>query len=82
MRTNTHTRTHAQLQRCDTRLNSVDTHTNARTHERTHTQTRARTQVYGVLPAATAFMVYYSKISNIFSKNMLFYVTALPFLVS
>mmetsp|Transcript_1427 Transcript_1427/g.2879 ORF Transcript_1427/g.2879 Transcript_1427/m.2879 type:complete len:567 (+) Transcript_1427:142-1842(+) len=37
-------------------------------------------KVYGVLPAATAFMVYYSSISTIFSKQMLFYVTACPFL--
>jgi len=38
-------------------------------------------KVYGVLPAATLFMVYYSRISNIFSKSALFYVTAVPFLV-
>jgi len=37
-------------------------------------------KVYGVLPAATMFMVYYSWISNYFSKKPLFYVTALPFL--
>ncbi|EKX36921.1 hypothetical protein GUITHDRAFT_165621 [Guillardia theta CCMP2712] len=37
-------------------------------------------KVYGVLPAATMFMLYYSRISNIFSKKALFYVTALPFM--
>ncbi|KAJ1484853.1 TLC ATP/ADP transporter-domain-containing protein [Baffinella frigidus] len=37
-------------------------------------------KVYGVLPAATLFMVYYSKISTVFDKKALFYVTAAPFL--
>lgn len=37
-------------------------------------------KVYGVLPAATAFMVYYSWISSYFSKTALFYVTAAPFM--
>mmetsp|Transcript_25194 Transcript_25194/g.63606 ORF Transcript_25194/g.63606 Transcript_25194/m.63606 type:complete len:572 (+) Transcript_25194:167-1882(+) len=37
-------------------------------------------KVYGVLPAATMFMVYYSWISSYFSKKALFYVTALPFM--
>jgi len=37
-------------------------------------------KVYGVLPAATMFMVYYAQISSYFSKKTLFYVTALPFL--
>jgi len=41
----------------------------------------AGAQVYGVLPAATMFMVYYSKISTIFDKKALFYVTAAPFMV-
>jgi len=36
-------------------------------------------KVYGVLPAATLFMVLYSKMSSIFSKDQLFYVTSLPF---
>jgi AAA family ATP:ADP antiporter len=36
-------------------------------------------KVYGVLPAAALFMVVYAKISNIFSKRKLFYVTAFPF---
>jgi ATP/ADP translocase len=33
--------------------------------------------VYGVLPAATLFMVLYSKLSSIFSKDVLFYVCKL-----
>mmetsp|Transcript_56412 Transcript_56412/g.138464 ORF Transcript_56412/g.138464 Transcript_56412/m.138464 type:complete len:592 (+) Transcript_56412:69-1844(+) len=37
-------------------------------------------KVYGVLPAATMFMVYYSWISSYFSKKALFYVTAAPFM--
>uniref|UniRef100_A0A6U4VLG5 ADP,ATP carrier protein n=1 Tax=Hemiselmis andersenii TaxID=464988 RepID=A0A6U4VLG5_HEMAN len=37
-------------------------------------------KVYGVLPAATMFMVYYSWLSSIFSKKWLFYVTAMPFM--
>ncbi len=41
----------------------------------------ASVQVYGVLPAATAFMVYYSWLSSYFSKKWLFYVTAAPFMV-
>jgi len=36
-------------------------------------------KVYGVLPAATMFMVLYSKLSSMFSKDQLFYVTATPF---
>jgi ATP:ADP antiporter, AAA family len=38
-------------------------------------------KVYGVLPAATMFMVLYSKLSSIFSKDVLFYVTAVPFFI-
>eukprot|EP00802_Teleaulax_amphioxeia_P005184 Tamp_05188.p1 GENE.Tamp_05188~~Tamp_05188.p1 ORF type:complete len:579 (-),score=160.89 Tamp_05188:1307-2875(-) len=38
-------------------------------------------KVYGVLPAATMFMVLYSKLSSIFSKDQLFYVTSVPFFV-
>ena len=38
-------------------------------------------KVYGVLPAATMFMVLYSKLSSIFSKDQLFYVTAMPFFI-
>uniref|UniRef100_A0A6T6X1H5 ADP,ATP carrier protein n=1 Tax=Hemiselmis tepida TaxID=464990 RepID=A0A6T6X1H5_9CRYP len=37
-------------------------------------------KVYGVLPAATMFMVYYSWLSSVFSKKWLFYVTAVPFM--
>ncbi|CAN0229258.1 unnamed protein product, partial [Phaeothamnion confervicola] len=33
-------------------------------------------KVYGVLPAATLFMLYYSKLSSKLSKRALFYVTA------
>lgn len=36
-------------------------------------------QVYGVLPAATLFMLTYSKVSTLLSKRALFYATALPF---
>lgn len=36
-------------------------------------------QVYGVLPAATIFMLGYSKVSTLLSKRALFYATALPF---
>lgn len=36
-------------------------------------------QVYGVLPAATVFMLGYSKVSTLLSKRALFYATALPF---
>jgi len=38
-------------------------------------------KVYGVLPAATMFMVLYSKLSSMFSKDQLFYVTATPFFI-
>ncbi|CAM9861271.1 unnamed protein product [Ectocarpus sp. 4 AP-2014] len=38
-------------------------------------------KVYGVLPAATVFMLAYSKVSTLLSKRALFYVTALPFFV-
>ncbi|CAM9281204.1 unnamed protein product, partial [Hapterophycus canaliculatus] len=36
-------------------------------------------KVYGVLPAATIFMLGYSKVSTLLSKRALFYATALPF---
>jgi AAA family ATP:ADP antiporter len=36
-------------------------------------------KIYGVLPAATAFIAAYSKLSNVLDKRTLFYVTCLPF---
>ena len=36
-------------------------------------------KIYGVLPAATAFIALYSKLSNALSKKTLFYVTCVPF---
>lgn len=36
-------------------------------------------KIYGVLPAATAFIALYSKLSNNLSKRALFYVTCIPF---
>ena len=38
-------------------------------------------KIYGVLPAATAFIALYSKLSNILPKKTLFYVTCIPFFV-
>lgn len=38
-------------------------------------------KIYGVLPAATAFIAVYSKISNNVDKKTLFYVTCIPFFV-
>jgi len=38
-------------------------------------------KLYGVLPAATLFMLYYSKLSTMLSKKQLFYVTAAPFFI-
>jgi AAA family ATP:ADP antiporter len=38
-------------------------------------------KVYGVLPAATAFIGLYTKMSNNMSKRQLFYATAIPFFV-
>jgi ATP:ADP antiporter, AAA family len=38
-------------------------------------------KIYGVLPAATAFIALYSQLSNILSKKTLFYVTCVPFFV-
>ena len=38
-------------------------------------------KIYGVLPAATAFIALYSKLSNVLSKKTLFYVTCIPFFV-
>jgi AAA family ATP:ADP antiporter len=36
-------------------------------------------KIYGVLPAATAFIALYSQLSNILSKKALFYVSCIPF---
>mmetsp|Transcript_24634 Transcript_24634/g.68166 ORF Transcript_24634/g.68166 Transcript_24634/m.68166 type:complete len:632 (+) Transcript_24634:195-2090(+) len=36
-------------------------------------------KIYGVLPAATAFIALYSKMANAFDKKTLFYVTCIPF---
>lgn len=38
-------------------------------------------KVWGVVPAAVIFMVIYAKLSNILSKENLFYTTILPFLL-
>jgi AAA family ATP:ADP antiporter len=38
-------------------------------------------KIYGVLPAATAFIALYSHLSNILSKKTLFYVSCVPFFV-
>lgn len=38
-------------------------------------------KVYGVLPAAILFMIVYAKLSNMLSKENLFYVTIVPFLI-
>jgi AAA family ATP:ADP antiporter len=38
-------------------------------------------KTWGVVPCAIIFMIIYSKLSNILSKTMLFYVTIVPFLV-
>jgi ATP:ADP antiporter, AAA family len=39
-------------------------------------------KIYGVLPVATLYIAYYSKLSNIVSsKQMLFYITCIPFFV-
>jgi AAA family ATP:ADP antiporter len=38
-------------------------------------------KIYGVLPAATAYIALYSKLSNLFGKKALFYVTCIPFFV-
>ena len=38
-------------------------------------------KVWGVVPFAMIFMLLYSKASNVFSKQKLFYVTIIPFLV-
>ena len=38
-------------------------------------------KVYGVVPAATLFMLAYSQLANIFSPRALFYITVAPFLV-
>lgn len=36
---------------------------------------------FGVVPAAILFMIVYSKLSNVLSKENLFYVTLLPFVI-
>jgi len=38
-------------------------------------------KIYGVLPAATAFIAGYSKASNMLGKKKLFYVTCVPFFI-
>ena len=38
-------------------------------------------QIYGVLPAATAFIAFYSKMSDVLEKKALFYSTCIPFFV-
>ncbi len=38
-------------------------------------------KVYGVLPAAVLFMFLYAKMSNVFSKQKLFYTTVIPFII-
>lgn len=38
-------------------------------------------KVWGVVPAAVIFMVIYAKLSNILSKENLFYTTIVPFLI-
>ncbi|GAX27694.1 hypothetical protein FisN_13Hh210 [Fistulifera solaris] len=38
-------------------------------------------KIYGVLPAATAFIALYSKLSNSVGKKTLFYITCIPFFV-
>lgn len=38
-------------------------------------------KVYGVIPAATGFMILYSKMANYLSPNTLFYATLLPFFI-
>lgn len=38
-------------------------------------------KVWGVVPAAIIFMLFYAKMSNILSKEKLFYATILPFIV-
>lgn len=38
-------------------------------------------KTFGVVPAAILFMIIYSKLSNVLSKENLFYVTLLPFVI-
>jgi ATP:ADP antiporter, AAA family len=38
-------------------------------------------KVYGVVPAAIIFMIIYAKLSNMLSKENLFYTTIVPFLI-
>jgi len=38
-------------------------------------------KIYGVLPAATAFIALYSKMTSVFEKKSLFYITCVPFFV-
>ena len=36
-------------------------------------------KIYGVLPAATGFIALYSKMTSVFEKKSLFYITCAPF---
>jgi ATP/ADP translocase len=38
-------------------------------------------KLYAVMPCATAFIVIYSKLSNVLGKQALFYVTLIPFFI-
>lgn len=38
-------------------------------------------KLYAVMPCATAFIVIYSKLSNLLDKRSLFYVTLIPFFI-
>jgi ATP:ADP antiporter, AAA family len=38
-------------------------------------------KIYGVLPAAAAYIAMYSKLSNVLGKKTLFYVTCIPFFI-
>jgi len=38
-------------------------------------------QIYGVLPAAACFIALYSKMSSVLDKQILFYVTCIPFFI-
>lgn len=38
-------------------------------------------QIYGVLPAATAFIALYSRMSNTLGRRTLFYATCVPFFI-
>jgi ATP:ADP antiporter, AAA family len=45
----------------------------------THSSNQSVAKIYGVLPAATAFIALYSKMSDNLSKKTLFYATCIPF---